>query len=43
VIYEPEQTVTLALSLTAAPQKESNIKFTYVFSQLLDSAVVAVV
>ena len=29
VIYEHQKTVFLALSLVAAPQKESNIKFTY--------------
>jgi hypothetical protein len=43
-------TVILSLSLAAASQKESNIKFTYrhwnavdVFFQLLDSAVISVV
>ena len=29
VIYKPQQTVTVAFSLAAAPQKESNINFTY--------------
>jgi hypothetical protein len=29
MIYEPQQTVTLALSMAAVPQKESNINFTY--------------
>ena len=29
MIYEPQQTVTKAFDLAAAPQKESNIKFTY--------------
>jgi len=33
VICEPQQTVTLTLSLAAAPQKESNIKFTYKHSK----------
>jgi hypothetical protein len=49
-IEQTQQTVTLALSFAAAPQKESNISFITViriavgvFFQLLESAVVSVV